>query len=142
VPVDGRFEWEGIELRLVATPHVRGERATMYSYGLFFEAGGRKIFFTSDTLFAFDQLRGWMEEADLVFHDCETSSIATGVHAHYRDLRGLPEHVKRKTWLYHYSDGPLPDACADGFRGFVRPGQSFQLAREPAALAAVTAERG
>ena len=31
-------------------------------------------------------------------------------------------------WLYHYSPGPLPDACAEGFLGFVRRGQSFDLA--------------
>jgi hypothetical protein len=30
-------------------------------------------------------------------------------------------------WLYHYSDGLLPDAVADGFLGFARPGQVFDL---------------
>jgi hypothetical protein len=30
-------------------------------------------------------------------------------------------------WLYHYQDGPLPDAKADGFAGFVNQGQTFEF---------------
>ncbi|MGD2082550.1 MAG: MBL fold metallo-hydrolase [Chromatiales bacterium] len=142
VPATGSFKWEGVEFQLVPTPHVVGDRATMYSYGLVFETDGQRVFFTSDTLFAFERLAGCLEQADLVFHDCETSEVPTGVHAHYRELLGLPEEIRRKTWLYHYSDGPLPDALADGFRGFVRRGQVFRLGREPAALSAVRADRG
>jgi ribonuclease BN (tRNA processing enzyme) len=140
VPPTGRFVWEDVEFQLVPTPHVVGERATMYSYGLFFETGGQTVLFTSDTLFAYDRLKVLMDKADLVFHDCETADVPTGVHAHYRELLELPERVRRKTWLYHYSDGPLPDARAEGFRGFVRRGQAFQLGCQPAALTAAQAE--
>jgi hypothetical protein len=36
-------------------------------------------------------------------------------------------------WLYHYNPGHLPDARADGFRGFVKKGQVFDFAN-PATL--------
>jgi hypothetical protein len=47
------------------------------------------------------------------------------VHAHYEELKELPAEIKQKMWLYHYSDGVLPDAQADGFAGFVKPRQEF-----------------
>lgn len=37
----------------------------------------------------------------------------------------MPEDIKAKMWLYHYSDGDLPDAKQDGFLGFVAKGQVF-----------------
>jgi len=30
-------------------------------------------------------------------------------------------------WLYHYQDGELPAAVADGFAGFVAKGQVFEF---------------
>jgi len=51
----------------------------------------------------------------------------SGVHAHYNDLKGLPAEMKVKMWLYHYNDGALPNANADGFQGFVQKGQSFEI---------------
>jgi hypothetical protein len=43
--------------------------------------------------------------------------------------------MKARTWLYHYTDlddydgkyGDMPDAVADGFAGFVKEGQTFEL---------------
>jgi len=121
----GGFQWEGIRLELVPTRHVVGESCAMISFGLFFEIAGTSILLTTDTIFAPDDLGPYFERADLVFHDCETSADPTGVHAHYTDLVGLPASVKAKTWLYHYNDGDKADARADGFLGFVRPGQTF-----------------
>ena len=67
--------------------------------------------------------------AGLIFHDCETGKVKTGIHSHYDDLAQLPAATRAKIWLYGYQPGELPDAVADGFRGFVRPGQRFDLSR-------------
>jgi len=128
-PVDasGLFEWEGLEITLVPTRHVTGKHDIMFSYGLFFRAGTTTVFLTTDTVFAPKDLARFLEQADLVFHDCETTDQATGVHAHYRELAELPAAIKAKTWLYHYNDGERPDPRVDGFRGFVRTRESFRL---------------
>ncbi len=128
-PVDssGLFRWEGLEIELVPTRHVTGKHDIMFSYGLFFRAGSTRVFLTTDTVFAPKDLAPFMEQADVVFHDCETIAQATGVHAHYRELVGLPAGIKAKTWLYHYNDGDRPDPCTEGFRGFVKTRDTFSL---------------
>lgn len=132
VPVGGTFTFEDVEFRVVAVPHVTTESRIMNSHGLFFDAHGVKIFFTTDAQFSPKVLDPEFREADIIFHDTETAPHRSGVHAHYQDLRTLPPQIKRKMWLYHFNVGPLPDAEGDGFLGFVRCGQSFDLA-EPAA---------
>jgi ribonuclease BN (tRNA processing enzyme) len=119
------FEWEGTRFELVPTPHVHGEAGDMLSYGLLFEQAGQQIFFSSDSRYVPGILGPILESAQLIFHDCETSNQRSGVHAHYQELLELSETVRSKMWLYHYNDGPLPDAVADGFRGFVACGQCF-----------------
>ena len=100
----------------------------MNSYGLYFVAGEKAVFITTDTVFSPDKLGQYMEQADLVFHDCETFSEASGVHARYDDLLTLPESIRSKTWLYHFDNSEIYDAVEDGFLGFVKRGQVFDLA--------------
>ncbi len=123
----GGFVWEGVEFNLVATDHVMGREKSMISYGLFFTVGNKSIYLTTDTRFSPQRLGRYLEDADLILHDCETSPGASGVHARFEDLRGLPEAIRKKMWLYHYDDGPLPDPIKAGFCGFVRRGQVFEL---------------
>ncbi|MBA2728166.1 MAG: hypothetical protein H0U49_08350 [Parachlamydiaceae bacterium] len=99
----------------------------MPSFGLFFKVDDLKIFITTDTQFTPDHLMGYYEEADIIFQDCETSSMFSNVHAHYRDLITLNPDIKHKMWLYHYNPGPLPNAKKDGFQGFVKKGQCFDF---------------
>ena len=121
------FEWEGVRLEPIPAVHVSGRRATVHSYGLLIEHGGHRTFLTTDTQFTPVRLADCYASADLIFHDCETGSATTGVHPNFGDLVQLPAAVRAKTWLYGYPPGPLPDAAAAGFRGFVRAGQSFEL---------------
>lgn len=121
------FDWAGAQLTLVPAVHVLGEHDTIHSFGLMIECRGSRTFVTTDTRFAPDLLASHYASADLIYHDCETGATKTGVHAHYDELRQLPDAIRAKTWLYDYQAGPLPDALADGFRGFVRPGQCFDL---------------
>ena len=120
------FSWGGVSFNLIDVLHVFDKTAKMPSYGLRFDLNGRNVFLTTDTQFTPDVLASHYAEADIIFHDCETAPFASGVHSHYSALKTLPEAVRAKTWLYHYQPGPLPDACADGFKGFVVKGQVFE----------------
>ncbi len=122
------FQWEGASLDPVPAVHVSSPSATVHSYGLFLERDGHRTFLTTDTQFTPSRLATCYATADLIFHDCETGPARTGVHPHYDDLAQLPTAIRAKTWLYGYPPGSLPDAAAAGFRGFVRAGQSFDLA--------------
>lgn len=123
----GKFEWEGIAFQLIQVVHIYTGFAFSYSFGLMFRSGGKTVFITTDTQFAPEQMKKFYSMADIIFHDCETAQFKSGVHAHYSQLKELPTDVKAKMWLYHYQPGPRPDAVADGFLGFVKAGQEFDL---------------
>lgn len=124
---NGGFQWEGIEFRTVQTVHIVSGFTIVPSYGLIFTINDLTVFITTDTQFAQNQLMSFYQMANVIFHDCETNSIRSCVHAHYSELLTLPDEVKRKMWLYHYNPGHLPDAKQDGFRGFVLKGQVFDF---------------
>lgn len=124
VDPEGSFRWDGLELTLVPTPHVRTAGATVESYGLRID-GEQRIYITGDTILA---RRGEIEGADVVLHDCEIGPVRTDVHAGYDDLAAaLPPELRAKTRLYGFGPGALPDAVADGFAGFLRPGDVVRL---------------
>jgi ribonuclease BN (tRNA processing enzyme) len=124
---NGSFCWQDVEFKLVQEIHAYNNLKLMPCYGLIFEQGATRIFFTADTQYAPQQLHEVYREADIIFHDCETAVVKSGVHAHYSELIHVPAEFKKKMWLYHYNPGPLPDAKADGFLGFVKKGQSFDF---------------
>ena len=124
---DGSFSWEGICFRLVDCTHLHNGFYPIPSFGLFFNVGENKIFITTDTQFTSEHLREYYKSADIIFHDCETSTNKSGVHAHFQELKNLPSKYKEKMWLYHYQPGKLPDAKKEGFRGFVSKGQEFNF---------------
>ncbi len=128
VPKNGSFVWEGIEFQLIQTVHIMDGFSIVPSFGLIFVIHGIKSFLTTDTQFAPEQLKDFYQAADIIFQDCETAPFESGVHAHYTKLKTLPEEFKHKMWLYHYQDGDVPDARADGFRGFITRGQVFDYA--------------
>ncbi len=121
----GIFIWHNLKFQTVQTTHVRNEFTIMPSFGLIFELNGKKIFITTDTQFYPEHLNDIYKDVDLIFQDCETVPTKSGVHAHYEQLVTLDEDVKNKMWLYHYGDGELPNAGADGFRGFAKKGHIF-----------------
>jgi len=121
------FSWQNVQFKLVRVVHVHNSFSLMPSYGLFFEINGIKIFLTTDTQLCLEENEAFYKRADLIFHDCETSKYPSPVHATYAQLATLPDRIKRKTWLYGYQPGPLPDARKDGFLGFVKRGQVFEF---------------
>lgn len=127
VPKNELFTWRSKSFRLVQTVHIVNGFTIEPSFGMLWSHKRKSYFFTSDTQFAPSQLTRFYEQADIIFHDCETA-YHSGVHAHYDDLnRSLSGAVKKRMWLYHYNDGELPDAVQDGFAGFVNRGQEFEL---------------
>lgn len=127
VPPNESFTWENIDFNLVQTVHIMNGSALAPCHGVFFTLGKTKIYYTADSQFCPHMLETFYQEADLIFHDCETSPTHSNVHAHYTELVNLPPEIKKKMWLYHYNPGPLPDAEDDGFKGFVKKGQTFEF---------------
>ncbi|MBF0583507.1 MAG: MBL fold metallo-hydrolase [Magnetococcales bacterium] len=124
------FRWEGIQFTPFRALHVNNPLHPMYSFGLIIQVGGEACIFTTDSIL--DQnlrhlLEAWLPRVRFVFQDCETSSIPTGVHAHYTELCGLPLPLRNKMWLYHYNPHPPYRPEEDGFLGFVRRGQGFHF---------------
>lgn len=122
---EGAFIWEGMAFQLVQVSHINDGARLMPSYGICFDLNDRTVLLTTDTQYTPERLAGQYASADIIFHDCEVSPYKSGVHACYNELKALPPEIRAKMWLYHYQPGPLPDAVADGFLGFVVKGQTF-----------------
>lgn len=121
------FNWEGITFSIYMMPHIHAGSKDHYSYGLLINDSGKSVFITTDTQFEPGLITSISKEVAMIFHDCETAKFKTTVHAHYDDLRTLPEAVKAKMWLYHYQQTSHIDPLKDGFLGFVTKGQEFVI---------------
>ena len=121
------FLWGGIKLQMIQTVHIMSAYTIIPSYGLMFKINNLNVFLTTDTQFCPHQIMEFYDQADLIFHDCETAQHPSGVHAHYNELLSLDLSVRNKMWLYHYNPGLLPKATQDGFRGFIVRGQCFDF---------------
>lgn len=121
------FEWERVAMTPVFSYHTPSDEGYMPCYGLWIESSNTRVFFTSDSIFDYQYNKERFEKANIIFHDCETSSLKSGVHAHYEQLCTLPNDIKSKMYLYHYhnTDGYTP--VKDGFLGFVKRGQEFEF---------------
>lgn len=147
-----QFEWQGWKCDLIQQVHVMTGSVIMNTFGLILSKPGRKtVYFTTDSQHCSPkQVEVFYRRADLIFQDCELMpvQIASGVHANYAQLAGhpeansvkLPDEVKRKMWLSHYQDfynfkkdiyGNECDwdskAADDGFQGFLKVGQTFEV---------------
>ena len=102
--------------RLFETPHVPG----LENYGLEFDNG---IFYSGDTL---DLPK---KDSRLIFQDCQFQELTINAHITYDKLkRDLPPEVKSKTLLVHLGKNwNEKNPIADGFAGFVMPGDAFEL---------------
>jgi ribonuclease BN (tRNA processing enzyme) len=126
------FEWEGIIFEPIQVVHVVSCHSIVNSYGLMIKEknSNYKVFFTSDTQFAPHQMVDFYKESNLIFHDCETAKIKSGVHAHYESLKTLDKTEKEKMWLYHYSPDHNYNEIEDGFAGFAQKFQTFMINSE------------
>lgn len=126
IPENESFDWDGNRFQPIQTIHIMDGFRVVPSYGLLIEDEHNKsTFITTDTQFCPRQIERFYDRSQLIFQDCETYPFRSNVHAHYDDLKTLPEKTKKKMWLYHYAPNPPQDAVADGFAGFVTKGQVF-----------------
>lgn len=124
---NNRFLWDQHQCQIFQTYHITQGNQVMPSYGIMLEGDEKTVMITADTQFTPELLMPLFNQADIIFHDCDIGKDKSKVHAHYDDLRQLDSEVKGKMWLYHYLPMPLPNACSEGFRGFVKKGQSFEF---------------
>jgi len=105
------------------------------SFGLMFRAStDEKVFLTTDTQHAPNQIRDFYNEAAIIFHDVETLPFKSGVHAHFEELCELNSDTKGKMRLVHYHDNIIKEweewqekAVEAGFWGFVGKGATFEF---------------
>lgn len=120
------FSFCDIPYQIIQVIHYMDGYEFVPSFGLMIQTqAGKKIFITTDSQFAPNQIMDFYKDADVIFQDCETTPYKSGVHAHYSELKTLPEEIRAKMWLYHYQDGALPNSEEAGFLGFVDKGQEF-----------------
>lgn len=113
-----RVALEGLpEISFVPRRHVAG----MENYGLYI---GDQVYVSGDTIDLPPT------DVPLIFQDCQFFPPDPGeVHMPYERLfRDLPVDARKKTYLVHLPDNFRDtDVCADGFAGFVHPGQIFEI---------------
>lgn len=115
---DGEKSWI---FYTVESTHVIGGTSYMPSFGLMFESNDKKIYFPTDTLYIMPQImKPFYESADIIYHDCETGP-RSGVHSHIDDIRKIDPAIKKKCYLYHYTEEPQVDE--DEFKGIIRTGE-------------------
>lgn len=116
--MDGKKSWR---FYTIESTHVIGGTSHMPSYGLIFESSdGQKIYFPTDTLLMMPPtMRAFYEASNVIYQDCETG-IRSGVHSHIDDIRKCEANVKKKCYLYHYSEEPVVDP--DEFKGILHMG--------------------
>lgn len=121
-----QYDFYGIECLPISMIHVKTDKDNLPSFGMLFMYNNKQIFLSGDTQFTPKRLKKIYNTSDIIFHECEFAEYDNSVHCQYRDLITLPDNVKAKMWLYHYSDnGNLPDVMSDGFAGLVTRGQTF-----------------
>lgn len=77
------FQYRGIKLTMHRMTHIKSNSRSRYSYGLLVENPKMGSFFlTTDTRFDPQLIRELAPGVDIISHDCESSAIKTGVHAH------------------------------------------------------------
>lgn len=126
------FKFQGITFKPLQTPHIISGDKQVPSFGLGINYKDQAVFITGDTQFSKD-LFNYYEESDLIFQDCEFADYPGGVHAQFHQLKTLPDEIKKKMWLYHYSLNGKHiweyEIMAEkaGFAGIVRRTQLFDL---------------
>lgn len=128
IPDNDEFEWDGLCFTPVQSVHVMAGYMVKHSFGLMIE-NKQRIFFTSDAQFCPNQIRDFYDKADVIIQDCETSPYKSGVHAHYDELKTLPEKTRQKMWMYHYQPNPpqMSECQKDGFAGFITENWKLEI---------------
>jgi ribonuclease BN (tRNA processing enzyme) len=121
----GVDSWEfnvgSIRVQTFVVKHVpdSAKRVTeaMYSVGMIIDD---RVYISGDTRFDETTTLRFGDHCELCLHDCQ--DFPAGVHANYDEVLTLPSRIRKKTLLYHLSDGMLgKDVKKDGFLGLLEP---------------------
>lgn len=113
---------DAIDLKLMRTNHIpdnsTGWQTAFYSVGILIDD---RVFVSGDAMFDRELVDVFGTRAEAIFHDCQ--DFTGGVHASYDELKSLPAKLRKKTYLYHLTDGIEDkfDPIADDFAGWTRP---------------------
>jgi len=91
---------------------------------------GDSVLYSSDTRFDYAGMGPRMRAARLIFHEVQLEVQPDPVHALLGELRTLPEDVRKKMRLYHFSDAwdsPMYAFVASEFAGFAQPHRRYTL---------------
>jgi ribonuclease BN (tRNA processing enzyme) len=115
---DGDRTWK---IDTVLSTHVLAGTNLMPSFGLRLRSSdGKNLLFPTDTLWMMPpNMGGFYKRADVIYQDCETG-IRSGVHSHIDDIRLADPAIKKKCYLYHYSEEPKVEEGE--FKGVLRIG--------------------
>lgn len=94
----------GIKFTPVQSVHIMNGYSLAPCYGLMIEQEAKRLFWTADCQFCPNQIMDFYKQADMIIQDCETAPYKSGVHAHFTELRTLPDDIKKKMILVHYQD--------------------------------------
>lgn len=111
---NGSFEFHGIKIEPVQTLHSINNRSVVPSFGIIIN-GNKRILITGDTQFAPNQMRTFYEQVDVIFQDCEFKEYPKSIHAQFHELCTLPDEVRARMWLYHYTLKIGEKAAEDGY---------------------------
>ncbi len=99
------IETGGLSIKMPRTKHfpdnAESWKDSFWSCGLIIDD---RILFTSDTRFDPELIKSYDDQFnfEIIFHDCQF--FTGGVHASLEELSTLPERIKQKMILMHYSD--------------------------------------
>ena len=125
------FKLGGNEFIPFQTTHFVNSCIIMPSFGLIIKTeNGKKVLITGDTQFNPSQLKKLYNEADYIFHECETAPFESGIHSHINKLLTLPKEIRDKMYLTHYGDNIEDEKIAEKgkqFAGYVLPNQEIEI---------------
>jgi ribonuclease BN (tRNA processing enzyme) len=99
----------GVEFVWFRVPHVVGAAVEKDAFGLRIDDGRRVVWWSGDTTFSPDWVRGAAADARTarVFHECMFIPPFRGtVHTHWDELRGLPAELAARLTLMHHTAVP------------------------------------
>lgn len=117
------IEVGGVKLEIFTTNHIpdvaESPKDAFITYGLYVDD---RIFFSGDTKFDLNLINDYKDRSEILFHDC--SFNPNPVHADLKSLRTLPDEIKQKMYLMHYSED-FEKYNIDDFAGLAKSGVRY-----------------
>lgn len=103
------IEIGGVRFRFFRVPHVSGSGVEKPAYGLEIDDGKARILWSGDTTLSLPWLDASLLDGRVqrIFHECLFLPRFRGtVHTHWEEIEALPEALKSRMTLMHYTQVP------------------------------------